>query len=210
MTPRRGPTRQPLEHLASFRTMPGMIVFRPADANEVVEAYRTILQIGNRPVCMVLSRHVLPTLDRTTYASATGVAKGGFVLAGATDGRPDVLRLATGSGASLCLAAREQLTAEGIRVRVVSLPSWELFEEQSQAHRDSVLPPEVLARVAVEEASTFGWERYVGRGGALLGMRSFGCSAPLQVVQEHHGFTVEHVVVAARDQFASQRSSDAP
>lgn len=204
-----GPTHQPIEHLASFRAMPGMIVFRPADANEVVEAYRTILQIGNRPVCMVLSRQALPTLERTRYASATGVARGGYVLADASDGRPDVLLLATGSEVSLCLAAREQLTADGIRVRVVSLPSWELFEEQSQAYRDSVLPPEVLARVAVEEASTFGWERYAGVGGALLGMRSFGCSAPMQVVAEHHGFTVDHVVAAARDQFARQRGPGA-
>lgn len=200
-----GPTHQPIEHLASFRAMPGMIVLRPADANEVVEAYRVALQIGNRPVCLVLSRQALPTLDRTKYAPASGVAKGGYVLADAPDGEPDVLLLATGSEVSLCLAAREQLAAEEIKARVVSLPSWELFEEQSQQYRDSVLPPEVPARVAVEEASTFGWERYAGPSGIIVGMRSFGCSAPMKVVAEHHGFTPEHVVAAAREQVARRR-----
>jgi transketolase len=200
-------THQPIEHLASLRAMPGMIVLRPADANEVVEAYRVALQIGNRPVCLMLSRQALPTLDRTKYAPASGVAKGGYVLADALDGIPDVLLLATGSEVSLCLAARERLAAEGIKARVVSLPSWELFEEQPQEYRDSVLPPEVPARVAVEEASTFGWERYAGPSGALVGMRSFGCSAPMTVVAEHHGFTSEHVVVAAREEVARQRRS---
>ena len=200
-----GPTHQPIEHLASFRAMPGMIVLRPADANEVVEAYKVVLRLGNRPACLVLSRQALPTLDRTKYAPAAGVAKGGYVLADPLDGEPDVLLLATGSEVSLCLAARERLAAEGIEARVVSLPSWELFEEQSQEYRDSVLPPEVPARVAVEEASTFGWERYAGPSGALMGMRSFGCSAPMTVVAEHHGFTPDHVVVAAREQVARQR-----
>ena len=199
-----GPTHQPIEHLASFRAMPGMIVLRPADANEVVEAYKVALRVGNRPVCLVLSRQPLPTLDRTRYAPAAGVAKGGYVLADAPHGRPDVLLLATGSEVSLCLAARERLAAEGIHARVVSLPSWELFEEQPQEYRDSVLPPEVPARVAVEEASTFGWERYAGPSGALLGMRSFGCSAPMQVVATHHGFTVDSVVAAAQEQVARQ------
>ena len=200
-----GPTHQPIEHLASFRAMPGMIVLRPADANEVVEAYKVVLGIGNRPACLALSRQALPTLDRTKYAPASGVAKGGYVLADAPDGTPDVLLLATGSEVSLCLAARERLAAEGIEARVVSLPSWELFEEQSQVYRDSVLPPEVPARVAVEEASTFGWERYAGPSGALVGMRSFGCSAPMKVVAEHHGFTPDHVAAAAREQVARQR-----
>ena len=200
-----GPTHQPIEHLASFRAMPGMIVLRPADANEVVEAYRVALQIGNRPVCLVLSRQALPTLDRTKYAPASGVAKGGYVLADAPDGEPDVLLLATGSEVSLCLSARERLAAEEIKARVVSLPSWELFEEQSQEYRDSVLPPQVPARVAVEEASTFGWERYAGPSGTIVGMRSFGCSAPMKVVAEHHGFTPEHVVAAAREQAARRR-----
>ena len=199
-----GPTHQPIEHLASFRAMPGMIVLRPADANEVVEAYRVALQSRDRPVCLVLSRHALPTLDRTTYAPAAGVAKGGYVLADAPDGQPDVLLLATGSEVSLCLAARVRLVVEGIEARVVSLPSWELFEEQPQEYRDSVLPPELRARVAVEEASAFGWERYAGPDGAILGMRSFGCSAPMQVVAEHHGFTPDHVVAAAREVVAQQ------
>lgn len=201
-----GPTHQPIEHLASFRAMPGMIVLRPADANEVVEAYRIALQIRNRPVCLVLSRQALPTLDRTRYAPAAGLAKGGYVLADAPDGKPHVLLLGTGSEVSLCLAARERLAADGINARVVSLPSWELFEEQSQEYRDRVLPPEVPARVAVEEASTFGWERYAGLSGTLVGMHSFGCSAPMQVVAEHHGFTAEHVVAAAREQVARQRT----
>ena len=200
-----GPTHQPIEHLASFRAMPGMIVLRPADANEVVEAYRIALETRNRPVCLVLSRQALPTLDRTKYASASGTAKGGYVLADAPDGDPDVLLIGTGSEVSLCLAARERLAAEGIRTRVVSLPSWELFEEQPREYRDSVLPPGVLARVAVEEASTFGWERYAGVSGTLVGMRSFGCSAPIKVVAEHHGFAPDTVVAAARAQVARQR-----
>ena len=200
-----GPTHQPIEHLASFRAMPGMIVLRPADANEVVEAYRIALQTRNRPVCLVLSRQALPTLDRALYAPASGVAKGGYVVADAPEGDPDVLLLATGSEVSLCIAARERLAAEGIWARVVSLPSWELFEEQPREYRDSVLPPGVPARVAVEEASTFGWERYAGASGTLVGMRSFGCSAPMKVVAEHHGFTADTVVAAAREQVARQR-----
>ena len=200
-----GPTHQPIEHLASFRAMPGMIVIRPADANEVVEAYRAALQIRNRPVCLVLSRQALPTLDRAKYAPASGVAKGGYVLADAPDGTPEVLLIATGSEVSLCLAARDRLAADGIKARVVSLPSWELFEEQPREYRDSVLPPAVLARVAVEEASTFGWERHAGASGSLVGIRSFGCSAPMQIVAEHHGFTSDHVVAAAREQVARRR-----
>jgi transketolase len=201
-----GPTHQPIEHLASIRAMPGMIVLRPADANEVVEAYKIALQIGDRPVCLVLSRQALPTLDRTTYAPASGVAKGGYVLADAVSGTPDVVLLATGSEVSLCLAARDVLSAEGIGTRVVSMPSWELFEEQSLEYRNAVLLPEVGARVTVEAASTFGWERYAGPNGTLMGMRSFGCSAPLAVVAEHHGFTPERVVMAAREQVVRQRS----
>ena len=200
-----GPTHQPIEHLASFRAMPGMIVLRPADANEVVEAYKAVLRLGNRPACLVLSRQALPTLDRTKYGPAAGLAKGGYVLADPPNGSPDVLLLATGSEVSLCLAARERMVAEGIEARVVSLPSWELFEEQPREYRDGVLPPEVPARVAVEAASAFGWERYAGPEGAVVGMRSFGCSAPMQVVAEHHGFTADHVVAAAREQVARQR-----
>jgi transketolase len=201
-----GPTHQAVEHLASFRAMPGLIVLRPADANEVVEAYRVAMQTPDRPVLLVLTRQALPTLDRTQYAPASGVAQGAYVLADPPDGQPGVLLLATGSEVALCVAAYEQLAAEGIKARVVSMPSWELFEGQSQAYRDRVLPPGVSARVAVEEASTFGWERYTGPRGAILGMHTFGLSAPLKVVQQHFGFTPEHVVAAAREQIGRYQS----
>jgi len=197
-----GPTHQPVEHLAALRAMPGMLVIRPADANEVVEAYRLILGLEDRPVCLILSRQPLPTLDRSTYAPASGLARGGYVLADAPDGRPDVLLLATGSEVSLCVAAREQLLAEGIHGRVVSLPCWEVFEEQPLEYRESVLPPDVTARVSVEEAATFGWDRYVGPQGTILGMRSFGMSAPMKVVAQHFGFAPDQVAAAAREQFA--------
>jgi transketolase len=197
-----GPTHQPVEHLAALRAMPGMLVIRPADANEVVEAYRLILGLEDRPVCLVLSRQALPTLDRSTYAPASGLARGGYVLADAPDGRPDVLLLATGSEVSLCLAARDQLLPEGIHARVVSLPCWEVFEEQPLEYRESVLPPDVTARVAVEEAATFGWDRYVGPQGTILGMRSFGLSAPMKVVAQHFGFAPDQVAAAAREQLA--------
>jgi transketolase len=202
-----GPTHQPVEHLASFRAMPGMIVIRPADANEVVEAWRVIMQTKDRPVCLVLSRQAIPTLDRTKYAPASGVMQGAYVLADTPDHLPDVLLLATGSEVALCIAAYEQLTAEGIKARVISMPSWELFEHQSQAYRDSVLPPNIAPRVAVEEASTFGWERYTGRGGAILGLHTFGLSAPMKVVTQHFGFEPAHVVAAAREQIARQREA---
>jgi transketolase len=197
-----GPTHQPVEHLAALRAMPGMLVIRPADANEVVEAYRLILGLEDRPTCLVLSRQPLPTLDRSTYAPASGLARGGYVLADAADGRPDVLLLATGSEVSLCVAAREQLLAEGIHARVVSLPCWEVFEEQPLEYRESVLPPDVTARVSVEEAATFGWDRYVGPQGTILGMRSFGMSAPMKVVAQHFGFAPDQVAAAAREQLA--------
>jgi transketolase len=197
-----GPTHQPVEHLAALRAMPGMLVIRPADANEVVEAYRLIVALEDRPACLVLTRQPLPTLDRSTYAPASGLARGGYVLADASDGRPDVLLLATGSEVSLCLSAREQLLAEGVQARVVSLPCWEVFEEQPVEYRETVLPSEVTARVAVEEAATFGWERYIGPTGTILGMRSFGMSAPMKVVAQHFGFAPDHVVAAAREQLA--------
>jgi transketolase len=202
-----GPTHQPIEHLASLRAMPGMIVLRPADANEVVEAYRVILQIKDRPVCLVLSRQALPTFDRTVCAPASGVAKGAYVLAEAPSGKPDVLLLATGSEVSLCLAAREKLETEGIGARVVSMPSWEIFEEQPEEYRNRVLPPEIEARVSVEAASTFGWAQFTGPRGAILGMRSFGLSAPMKVVAEHFGFEPGHIVTAAREQVAAARRS---
>jgi transketolase len=201
-----GPTHQPIEQLASFRAMPGMIVLRPADANEVAEAWRVIMRIKDRPVSLVLTRQALATLDRTKYAPASGVSRGAYVLADAPDGRPDVLLLATGSEVSLCIRAYEQLKSEGIKARVISMPSWELFESQSQEYRDSVFLTEITARVAVEEASTFGWERYTGLQGTVLGMHTFGLSAPMKVVAQHFGFEPEHVVAAAREQIARHAS----
>jgi transketolase len=195
-----GPTHQPVEQLASMRAMPGMMVLRPADANEVIEAWRVIMQIKDRPVCLVLTRQALATLDRTRYASASGVARGAYVLAYAQKLRPDVLLLATGSEVALCIAAYEQLKTEGIHARVISMPSWELFENQDQAYRDSVLPPEVTARVAVEAASSFGWERYTGFGGAIIGLHTFGISAPMKTVMQHFGFEPAQIVAAVREQ----------
>ncbi len=199
-----GPTHQPVEQLASLRAIPGLITLRPADANEVVEAWRFIMPLRHQPVALVLTRQALPTFDRTRYAPASGLAKGAYVLADAPDGRPNVLLLATGSEVSLCVAAYERLAADGIRARVVSMPSWELFEQQSQDYRDGVLPPEVIARVAVEQASTFGWERYVGLHGAIIGMRTFGASAPLGELQKKFGFTPDRLVAAAKEQVAAQ------
>jgi transketolase len=195
-----GPTHQPIEQLASLRAMPNLIVIRPGDANEVAEAYRVAMPLKHNPVMMVLTRQAMPTLDRTKYAPASNLAKGGYVLADAKDGKPDLILIGTGSEVSLCVEAYEKLTAEGIKARVVSLPSWELFEQQPQAYRDSVLPPAVKARVCVEMASVFGWERYAGLTGAIIGMRSFGASAPIKDVMKHFGFTVDHVMKAAREQ----------
>ncbi|MEO6033139.1 MAG: transketolase [Burkholderiaceae bacterium] len=197
-----GPTHQPIEQLSSFRAMPGMVLLRPADANEVVEAWKVIMQTTDRPVSLVLTRQALPTLDRDKYASASGLSRGAYVLADPSDGKPEVLLIATGSEVALCVTAHEQLAADGIRSRVVSLPSWELFESQSEAYRDSVLPPEVTARVTVEEGSTFGWERYAGPHGSILGISTFGLSAPLKVVARHFGFEPARVVAAAREQLA--------
>jgi transketolase len=200
-----GPTHQPVEHLISLRAIPNLAVIRPADANEVVEAWKFIVQMRRHPAALILSRQALPTLDRSKYAPASGLFKGAYVLADAAGGRPDVLLLATGSEVSLCVAAYEQLKAEGIRARVVSMPTWEIFERQSQEYRDSVLPPAVRARVAVEQASTWGWAHYVGLDGAILGMRTFGASAPLKVLQKEFGFTKESVVAAAKEQLAKAK-----
>ena len=197
-----GPTHQPVEQIASFRAMPGMIVLRPGDPNEVVEAWRVLMELRHHPAMLVLSRQPQATLDRSRYASAAGVAKGAYVLADAADGEPDVLLIATGTELQLAVAAHEQLTAEGIRARVVSMPSWELFEQQDQVYRDAVLPPSVKARVAVEQGSTFGWERWVGMDGAIIGMKTFGASAPLKALLKQFGFTVEAVVAAAKAQIA--------
>jgi transketolase len=193
-----GPTHQPIEQLASLRAVPGLIVLRPADANEVAEAWRVIMELRHEPAALVLSRQALPTIDRSRFRAASGVARGGYVLADADDGHPEVLLLASGSEVSLCVAAYEQLASEGVKARVISMPSWELFEQQDQAYRDSVIPPEVSARVAVEQASTFGWERYVGPAGRIIGMRTFGASAPLKELQQRFGFTAEAVAEGAR------------
>jgi transketolase len=194
-----GPTHQPVEHLASLRAIPGLITLRPADANEIVEAWRVIMQLRHEPVALILSRQPLPTLDRSLYAPASGVAKGAYVLADARDGRPEVLLLASGSEVSLCVTAYEQLKAEGIKVRVVSMPSWELFEQQSPEYRESVIPAAITARVSVEQAATFGWSRYVGPSGQRIGMKTFGASAPLKELQKKFGFTPEHVVAIAKE-----------
>ena len=195
-----GPTHQPIEHLASLRAIPGLITLRPGDANEVVEAWRVIMQLRHEPVALILTRQALPTVDRTKYGPASGLAKGAYVLADAPGGKPDVLLLATGSEVSLCVEAYEKLKGEGINARVVSLPSWELFEHQTQDYKDSVLPPSVTARVSVEQASTFGWARYVGLTGQSIGMQTFGASAPLKELQKKFGFTLDRVVAAAKDQ----------
>ncbi|MCL4473321.1 MAG: transketolase [Actinobacteria bacterium] len=203
-----GPTHEPIEQLAAFRAMPGLRTFRPADANEIVETWRVVMQSKDKPACLIFSRQALPTLDRAKYGSAAGVAKGAYVVADAADGKPDVLLMATGSEVTLCVEAYEKLKAEGIKTRVISMPSWDLFEAQDKAYRDRVLPPQVTARVAVEEASTFGWDRYVGLTGAVLGMKTFGASAPARVVQDYFGFSADHVVSAAKDQLDLARRFD--
>lgn len=200
-----GPTHQPIEQLASLRAIPGLVTLRPADANEIVEAWRVIMQQHHEPAALVLSRQALPTIDRTKYKAALGVARGAYVLADAANGKPDVILLASGSEVSLCLQAFEQLKGEGINARVVSMPSWELFEHQNQAYRVSVLPPEITARVAVEQAATFGWERYVGLTGHIIGMKTFGASAPLKELQQKFGFTAANVVTAAKEQLARKK-----
>src|SRR6516164_675100 len=195
-----GPTHQPVEHLISLRAIPGLITLRPGDANEVVEAYRYVMQLRHQPAVMALSRQALPTLDRTKYAPSSGVAQGAYVLADCAGGNPEVILIASGSEVSLVVQAHEKLLAEGICSRVVSMPSWEIFEHQPQAYRDSVLPPNVTARVAVEQASTFGWERYVGTSGRVIGMNTFGASAPLKELQRKFGFEPDAVVGAAKQQ----------
>lgn len=195
-----GPTHQPVEQLSSLRSIPGLITLRPGDANEVKEAWRVILNLQHQPACLVLSRQALPTLDRTQYAPASNLENGAYILADASDGKPDVLMLATGSEVALCIQAYETLKTEGIKARVVSMPSWELFEQQSQDYQDQVLPRDVTARIAVEQAATFGWERYVGRTGHIIGMHTFGASAPLLALQQKFGFTPDQVVAAAKAQ----------
>jgi transketolase len=200
-----GPTHQPIEQLPSLRAIPGLIVLRPADANEVVEAWRVIMQLHHQPSAIILTRQDVPTLDRTRYAPASGLAKGAYVLADTPGGNPEVLLLASGSEVSLCALAHERLAAEGIRSRVISTPSWELFDDQDAAYRESVLPPTVKARVSVELASSFGWAKYVGLDGKSISMRSFGASAPLKDLAREFGFTVERVVDAAKEQLGQVR-----
>ncbi len=192
-----GPTHQPIEHLAALRAIPNLAVVRPADANEVAEAYRTIVPMKDQPACLVLTRQNLPTIDRDKYASAAGVAQGAYILA-ETDGTPDVILIGSGSEVTLCLEARERLAAEGIAARVVSMPSWELFDAQSEEYRNSVLPPDVTARVAVEMGIEMGWGKYLGCGGRFLGMNYFGISGPFQKLLERYGFTGENVAAEAK------------
>ena len=194
-----GPTHQPVEHLASLRAIPGLITIRPGDANEVVEAFRYVMQLRHQPAVFALSRQPLPTLDRRKYAPASGVTRGAYVLAEAPGGNPEIILMASGSEVSLTVQAHEKLLTEGIRSRVVSMPSWEIFEQQSEEYRDTVLPPSVMARVAVEQASSFGWERYVGTSGLMNCMKTFGASAPLKELQKKFGFEPDHVVEAARN-----------
>jgi transketolase len=194
-----GPTHQPVEHLASMRAIPGLVTLRPADANEVVEAYRYIMQLRHKPAVLTLSRQPLPTLDRTKYAAASGLAKGAYVLADAGGGNPEVILMASGSEVILAVEALEKLASEGIRSRVVSMPSWEIFEQQPAEYRAMVLPPKVTARVSIEQASTFGWERYVGQAGRMIGMHTFGASAPLKELQRKFGFEPGEVVQVAKD-----------
>jgi transketolase len=194
-----GPTHQPIEHLASLRAIPGLVVLRPGDANEVVEAYRYIVQLRHQPSVLVLSRQPLPTLDRARYAPAAGLSRGAYVLADAEGGTPELILIASGSEVSVAVDAHERLLAQGIRSRVVSMPSWDIFEHQSKEYRDSVLPPNVNARIAIEQASTFGWERYVGSSGRVIGMTTFGASAPLKELQRKFGFEPDRVVAIAKE-----------
>ena len=182
-----------------MRAIPGLVTLRPGDANEVVESYRYIMQLRHQPAVLVLSRQPLPTLDRNKYASASGVACGAYVLADAPGANPEIILIATGSELTLAVAAHEKLITEGICSRVVSMPSWDIFEHQPQAYRNSVLPPDVTARVAIEQASTFGWEHYVGTTGRIIGMRTFGASAPLQELQKQFGFEPDNVAAVAKD-----------
>jgi transketolase len=194
-----GPTHQPVEQLLSLRAIPGLITLRPADANEVAEAWRVVMQLRHKPAVLVLSRQPLPTFDRSKYAPASGVTRGAYILADAPGGSPEVLLLATGSEVHLCIAAHEHLVAKGIGSRVVSMPSWELFDAQPQEYRDQVLPPAVTARVSVEQASAIGWERYVGPQGRIIAMTTFGASAPLKALQQKFGFEPDLIVAAAED-----------
>ena len=203
-----GPTHQPVEHLLSMRAVPGLVTLRPGDANEVVEAYRYVMQLRHQPAALALSRQPLPTLDRTRYAPASGVARGAYVLADPPGANPEVILIATGTELGLVVEAHENLLAEGIRSRVVSMPSWDIFDRQPQEYRNSVLPPDVTARVAVEQASTLGWERYVGTTGRVIGMKTFGASAPLKELQRKFGFEPDRVAAVARELLGKKTPGD--
>ena len=205
-----GPTHQPVEQLASLRAIPGLLTLRPCDANEVAEAWRVIVPLKHEPACLVLSRQALPTLDRRRLAPASGLARGAYVLSDPPTGKPEVILIGTGSEVSLCLDAANELAKEGIKARVVSMPSWELFEKQDAGYQATVLPPEVSARVSVEQAATIGWERYVGMGGAKIGMHTFGASAPLKALLGKFGFTPDKVAEAAREQVARVQAMKRP
>ncbi len=199
-----GPTHQPIEQLAGLRAMPNLVLFRPGDANEVVEAWKVIAELKHQPAALVLTRQAIPTFDRTKYGAAAGTAKGAYILADAPGGKPQVILMGTGSEVSLCVEAYEKLKAEGIQARVVSMPSWDIFEQQDAAYKESVLPSSVTARVSVEMAATLGWERYVGLKGRKVGMHSFGASAPLKDLLKFFGFTVDVVVEEARKAIAEK------
>jgi transketolase len=201
-----GPTHQPVEHIPSLRAIPGLVVLRPADANEVVEAWRVIMNLKCAPALLLLTRQNVPTFDRTKCAPAAGVAKGAYILLDAPNGRPDVILMGSGSEVALCLQAEQMLGAERIRARVVSMPSWDLFEKQDQAYKDTVMPPDVQARVAVEMAVPLGWERYTGPAGRILGMHTFGMSAPLKDLLKKFGFTPDAVVAAAKESIRAARA----
>jgi transketolase len=200
-----GPTHQPIEQLIALRSIPGLITLRPADANEVVEAWRVIIGLERRPACLVLTRQTLPTFDRARYAPAAGVSRGAYILADAADGKPVVILIGTGSEVALCIDAYEELRREGIAARVVSMPSWELFEQQDQAYRDGVFPPAIAARVSVEMGSMIGWDRYVGATGTRIGMTTFGASAPLKDLLTKFGFTPARVLAAAKQQIEKSK-----
>ncbi|MBV9732964.1 MAG: transketolase [Verrucomicrobia bacterium] len=201
-----GPTHQPVEHLASLRAIPGLVTLRPGDANEVVEAYRYVVQLRHQPAVFALSRQPLPTLDRGKYEPASGVAQGAYILADAPRANPELILIASGSEVSLAVDAYEQLVKEGVKARVVSMPSWDIFERQTADYRNTVLPPNVKARVAIEQASTFGWDRYVGEKGRVIGMHTFGASAPLKELQKKFGFVPDQVVAVAKEVLASVNS----
>ncbi|MDP2339500.1 MAG: transketolase [Deltaproteobacteria bacterium] len=202
-----GPTHQPIEQLGSLRAIPGLVTLRPADANEVVEAWRFIMKSRHEPVALILTRQALPTLDRKVYNSAEGLHKGGYVVGESAGGKPEVLLIGTGSEVSLCVAAHEELNKSGVKSRVVSIPSWEVFEHQTAEYKESVIPSALKARVCVEQAGSFGWERYSGDSGCIIAMRSFGASAPLKELQKKFGFTVENVIEKAKEQIANAKKA---